>query len=202
MKFGFIGAGTVAQTLAKHLLLHGHEVILSNSRGPETLSDLISSLDAGAKSGTPSEAAEQDFVILCVTWAQMPAALSMVPDWTGRVLIDATNRFENTEPLLGEWSGKNSSEIVAQYAPGAHVIKAFNSVPMEWIKDYTEEKPKTVLFMSGDDIQVKQVLKEIWEKIGFACIDLGSLSQGGLLQQIGGPLAGLNLNLLDQYTVL
>ncbi|WP_157692478.1 hypothetical protein [Paenibacillus tuaregi] len=44
-------------------------------------------------------------------------------------------------------------------------------------------------------------MKEIWEKIGLACIDLGSLSQGGLLQQIGGPLAGLNLNLLDQYTV-
>ncbi|RIX52195.1 hypothetical protein D3P08_14600 [Paenibacillus nanensis] len=101
---------------------------------------------------------EQDFVILCVTWAQIPAALSMVPDWTGRVLIDTNNRFENTEPLLVEWSGKNSSEIVAQYAPGAHVIKAFNSVPMERIKDYTEEKPKTVLFMSGDDIEVKQVL--------------------------------------------
>lgn len=201
MKFGFIGAGIVAQTLARHLLLHGHEVMLSNSRGPETLSDLVSSLGTGAKAGTPIEAAEQDFVILSVMWPQMPTALSMVPDWTGRVLIDATNRFENMEPLVGELSGKNSSEIVAQYAPGARVIKAFNSVPMEWIKNYTEEKPKTVLFMSGDDIQTKQVLQEIWENLGFACIDLGSLSQGGLLQQIGGPLAGLNLNLLERYSV-
>lgn len=200
MKFGFIGAGIVAQTLARHLLLHDHEVVLSNSRGPETLSDLVSSLGAGAKAGTPIEAAEQDFVILSVMWPQMPTALSMVPDWTGRVLIDATNRFENMKPLVGELSGKNSSEIVAHYAPGARVIKAFNSVPMEWIKNYTEEKPKTVLFMSGDDIQTKQVLQEIWENIGFACIDLGSLRQGGLLQQIGGPLAGLSLNLLERYS--
>ncbi|WP_315792352.1 NAD(P)-binding domain-containing protein [Paenibacillus sp. BIC5C1] len=104
MKFGFIGAGIVAQTLARHLLLYGHEVMLSNSRGPETLSELVSSLGTGAKSGTPLEAAEQDFVILSVMWPQMPIALSMVPDWTGRVLIDATNRFENMEPLVGELS--------------------------------------------------------------------------------------------------
>ncbi|SEN71476.1 NADPH-dependent F420 reductase [Paenibacillus sp. OK076] len=115
-------------------------------RGPETLSESVSSLGTGAKSGTPLEAAEQDFVILSVMWPQMPIALSMVPDWTGRVLIDATNRFENMEPFVGELSGKNSSEIVAQYAPGARVIKAFNSVPMEWIKNYTEEKPKTRTF--------------------------------------------------------
>ncbi|WP_219837265.1 NADPH-dependent F420 reductase [Paenibacillus sp. R14(2021)] len=200
MKFGFIGAGVVAQTLAKHLLLHGHEVMLSNSRGPETLSELVSSLGAGAKSGTPSEAAEQDYVILSVAWSQVPAALSMVPDWTGRVLIDATNRFDNMDSL-GDLSEVNSSEIVAQYAPGARVIKAFNTVPMQWIQDYTEKKPKTVLFVSGDDSPTKQVFQEIWEGIGFACIDLGPLSQGGSLQQIGGPLAGLNLNFLEKFCV-
>ncbi|MDU0200848.1 NADPH-dependent F420 reductase [Paenibacillus sp. MAH-36] len=200
MKFGFIGAGVVAQTLAKHLLLHGHEVMLSNSRGPETLWELVSSLGAGAKSGTPSEAAEQDYVILSVGWSQVPAALSMVPDWTGRVIIDATNRFDNMDSL-GDLSEVNSSEIVAQYAPGARVIKAFNTVPMQWIQDYTEKKPKTVLFVSGDDSPTKQVFLEIWEGIGFACIDLGSLSHGGSLQQIGGPLAGLNLNLLEKFIV-
>ncbi|MGQ7887439.1 NADPH-dependent F420 reductase [Paenibacillus sp. WC2504] len=200
MKFGFIGAGVVAQTLAKHLLLHGHEVMLSNSRGPETLWELVSSLGAGTKSGTPSEAAEQDYVILSVGWSQVPAALSMVPDWTGRVIIDATNRFDNMDSL-GDLSEVNSSEIVAQYAPGARVIKAFNTVPMQWIQDYTEKKPKTVLFVSGDDSPTKQVFLEIWEGIGFACIDLGSLSHGGSLQQIGGPLAGLNLNLLEKFIV-
>ncbi|XXY22014.1 NAD(P)-binding domain-containing protein [Sorangium sp. So ce216] len=202
MKFGFIGAGTVAQTLSKHLLAHGHEVVLSNSRGPDTLSDLIRNLGPGARAGTPTEAADQEFVILAVMWHLVPEALAAVPDWSGRALIDATNRFESYSPVrLGDLSGKTSSEIVADLAPGARVLKAFNSVPMDWIQNYSDSKPRTVLFISGDDELAKGNLRTVLEGIGFACVDLGSLAVGGRLQQVGGPLAGLNLVLQGRFPI-
>ena len=65
MKFGFIGAGEVAQTYAKHFVRHGHEVVLSNSRGSDSLTELVRGIGPHAKAGTVKEAAKQDIVILC-----------------------------------------------------------------------------------------------------------------------------------------
>jgi 8-hydroxy-5-deazaflavin:NADPH oxidoreductase len=197
--FGFIGAGSVAQTIAKHLLQHGHEVVLSNSRGADTLSELVASLGNAASAATPAEAAQQDYVVLSVMWPHVEAALSAISDWTGRILIDATNRYVSLNPLrLGDLSGLTSSEIVAKHAPGARVVKLFNTVPMAWIQDFSPTKPRTVLFMSGDDQQAKDELRAIVETIGFACIDVGSLAEGGRLQQLGGPLSALNLTLVEK----
>ncbi len=202
MNFGFIGAGLVAQTVSRHLLQHGHHVLLSNRRSAASLLDLVASLGPGAQAGTPNDAAQQDFVVLGVTWPQVQEALTAVPDWKDRVLIDATNRFESLNPLrLGDLSGMTSSEIVAQYAPGARVVKLFNTVPMTWIQDFSPTKPRTVLFISGDDAEAKEALQAIIEEIGFACVNLGTLTEGGRLQQLGGPLAGLNLTLLERFKI-
>src|SRR3546814_17880963 len=76
MKFGFIGAGVVAQTIARHLLPFGHEVLLSNSRGPATLSDIVDRLGQGAVAGTPQQEAAQDFVVLSVDWPRVLDALA------------------------------------------------------------------------------------------------------------------------------
>jgi predicted dinucleotide-binding enzyme len=202
MKFGFIGAGAVAQTISRHVLPFGHQVLLSNSRGIETLTPIVDQLGQGASAATPQQAAEQDVVVLSVPWSEVPAALASIPDWSGRTLIDATNRFHSTDPLdVGDISGRTSSEIVADQAPGAKVIKAFNTVPMQWIEDVSPDRPKTVLFLSGDDAQAKEPLRQVLEEVGFACVDLGSLAVGGRLQQVGGPLAGLNLTLLDRLVL-
>lgn len=202
MKFGFIGAGVVAQTIARHILPFGHEVVLSNSRGPDTLTDIVRSLGAGASAGTPQHAAGQDLVVLSVGWAHVPEALASVPDWSGRTLIDATNRINPETPSdLGDLSGRTSSEIVADQAVGAKVIKAFNSIPMKWIDDTSPEKPRTVLFISGDDAGAKQALGDVLEQVGFAAVDLGTLAFGGRQQQVGGPLAGLNLTLHDRFVL-
>jgi hypothetical protein len=90
MKFGFIGAGVVAQTIARHVLPFGHEVLLSNSRGPDTLADVVSNLGRGPSASTPQQAADQDVVVLSVDWANVPRALASIPDWSDRTLIDAT----------------------------------------------------------------------------------------------------------------
>lgn len=202
MTFGFIGAGVVAQTIARHVLPFGHEVLLSNSRGPDTLADVVGKLGPGASAGTPQQAAEQDVVVLSVAWARVPEALASVPDWSGRTLIDATNRIDRNNPRdLGDLSGPTSSEIVADQAAGARVVKAFNTIPMQWIDDASPDKPKTVLFISGDDAGAKTALGDVLEQVGFAAVDLGTRAIGGRQQQVGGPLAGLNLTLVDRFVL-
>jgi 8-hydroxy-5-deazaflavin:NADPH oxidoreductase len=193
MKFGFIGAGNVAQTYAKHFVQHGHDVVLSNSRGPDSLIDLARSIGPNAKAGTVQEAAEQDIVIVSVRWEQAKQALAEVSDWSGRILVDATNR-----PLDEDTQGKTASEVIASYAPGARVVKALNTVVVEWIQDYSNKKPKTVLFLSGDDADAKRKLARALVETGFVPVDLGGLIDGGRLQQFGGPLNALHLDLLNR----
>jgi 8-hydroxy-5-deazaflavin:NADPH oxidoreductase len=197
MKIGTIGAGTVAQTIARHVLPLGHQVMLSNTQGPDSLTPLLKKL-----AGTAQQAAEQDIVILAVMWWNVQEALFSIPDWKGRVLVDATNRVAGLAPLtFGDISGRTSSEIVADLAPGAKVLKAFNSVPMSWISDFSPCKPRTVLFISGDDAQAKRPLHDLIEQAGFACVDLGFLATGGRLQQLGGPLAGIRLHYVERFVL-
>ena len=193
MKIGFIGAGNVAQTYAKYFVQQGHEVVLSNSKGPDSLSEVVSHIGLNATAGTVKEAAMQDIVILCVRWEQAKDALAEISDWTGRVLVDATNR-----PADEDAKGKTSSEIIASYAPGANVIKALNTLVVSWVPDHAENKHKLVLFMSGDDLKAKQKLGRVLDEIGFAPVDLGGLVEFGRLQEFGAPLSGLHMGLIKQ----
>jgi predicted dinucleotide-binding enzyme len=201
MTIGFIGAGVVAQTISKHVLGAGHRVLLSNSRGPESLSALVKELGSGAEAGTPQQAASQDIVVLAANWSSVQTALFGL-DLDGRILVDATNRVASYSPLtLGDITGRTSSEIVADLAVGAKVVKAFNSVPMSWISDFSSTKPRTVLFISGDDATAKKPVSDLIEQVGLEPVDLGSLATGGRLQQLGGPLAGIRLSFLERFAL-
>lgn len=193
MKFGFIGAGGVAQTYAKHFVRQGHEVVLSNSKGPDSLAELVRSIGPYAKAGTVQEAAAQDIVILAVRWEHAKQALAEVSDWNGRILVDATNR-----PLDEDTKGKTASEVIASYAPGARLVKALNTLVVNWIQDYADKNPKLVLFLSGDDADAKRKLARAFEGTDFVPIDLGGLIDGGKLQQFGGSLNALHLDLLKR----
>ncbi|MGZ3721151.1 MAG: NADPH-dependent F420 reductase [Bdellovibrionota bacterium] len=193
MKFGFIGAGNVAQTYAKHFVRHGHEVVLSNSRGPESLIEIVRGMGPNARAGTVHEAARQDIVILAVRWEQAKQALAEVADWSGRILVDATNR-----PLDVDSKGKTGSEIIATFAPGARLVKALNTLVANWLQDYSDNKPKLVLFLSGDDVDAKRKLAGAIAETGFVPVDIGGLVDGGKLQQFGGPLNALHLDLLKR----
>ncbi len=202
MNIGFLGAGVVAQTIAKHVLPLGHKVVLSNSQGPNSLAELIKELGPGATAATARQATEQDLVVLAVTWSSVQAALFSVPDWKDRTLVDATNRLAGFSPFtLGDISGRTSSEIVADLAPGAKVVKAFNSVPMSWISDFSSTKPRTVLFLSGDHDDAKKRVADLVEQVGLTAVDLGSLAIGGRQQQLGGPLAGIRLTFTERFAL-
>jgi predicted dinucleotide-binding enzyme len=199
MKIGIIGAGGIGQAFAEHVAKAGYEVIVSNSRGPDTLAAVVSRLGPRAKAGTRADAAQADVVFISVRWDQVKAALADMPAWRGRILIDATNPVLDPGFRLAEPNGSTSSEIVASMAPGARVVKAANTLLRDVLAaEPTQHGGRRVLFMSGDDRSAKEEVRAILEKAGFATIDLGGLASGGKLQQFpGGPLPALNLIKLD-----
>jgi predicted dinucleotide-binding enzyme len=195
MKIGIIGAGGIGQAFAGHVAKAGYELIVSNSRGPESLSDLVKRLGPRARAGTREEAAKADLVFVSVRWEQVPEALSGLPPWAGRILIDATNPVLQPGFRLAELNGRTSSEVVASLVPGARVVKTGNTLLRDVLaQDPRQNGGRRVLFMSGDDADAKGQVRAILEKAGFAAIDLGGLASGGKLQQFpGGPLPTLNL---------
>ena len=195
MRVGFIGAGGIGQALAGHVAKAGNEVLVSNSRGPESLAGVVTQLGGLTRAGTRQEAAQADVVVLAVQWPQVPAALSGLPPWGGRILVDATNPVIDPGFRLADLNGRTSSEIVASLAPGARVVKAGNTLVRAMLAaDPRQAGGRRVLFMSGDDATAKADVGGILEKAGFATIDLGGLASGGRLQQFpGGPLPTLNL---------
>jgi predicted dinucleotide-binding enzyme len=194
MKIGVIGAGGIGQAFAAHAAKAGYEVILSNRRGPDTLSDAARTMGPNARAATREEAATADIVFLSVYWPQVPEALAGLPAWNGRILIDATNAVGPGYTKL-DLDGKFSSEVVGSHAPGARVVKAVNTL----LRAVLAEDPHVadghrVLFMSGDDAAAKYEVGQVLDRCGFATIDLGSLASGSPLQQFpGGVLPTLNL---------
>lgn len=192
MRIGMIGAGAVALAVARYALQAGHEVILSNRRGGEELSQAVAALGNGATAGSVVEAASADMVLLAVPWPNIPAALSGLPAWDGRILVDATNPFAQRTPdlVLADLGGRGASEIVADLAPGARLVKAFNSLDMtNFAVGPCRGDVRRVVFVSGDDAEAKGTVKDLIASFGFAVIDLGGLKEGGRMQQAGGPLA-------------
>ena len=202
MRVGFIGAGNVARTFGRHLLTAGHTIVVSNSRGPETLADFVADLGPGAIAGTKQQAAECDVVVLAAHWAKVREALKGI-DWHGRILIDATNAHMDPVPdisLAGvtrsraALNGRTSSEMVAEMAVGARLVKSISNMPMAWMQDFSPNKPRTVIFTSGDDNEAKQLVIELINSTGLVAIDLGSLAKGGAMHEVGAPLSGLDLH--------
>jgi predicted dinucleotide-binding enzyme len=202
MKIGFIGAGKVTRTFGRHLINAGHTIVVSNSRGPETLADFVADLGPGAIAGTREQVAACDVVILAVHWVNVPEALKGI-NWRGRILVDATNAHVDAKPdisLAGvtrsraALKGRTSSEMVAEMAAGARLVKSISNMPMDWIQDFSPKKPRTVIFTSGDDTGAKQLVIDLVNSTGLVAIDLGSLATGGAMHEVGAPLSGLDLH--------
>jgi 8-hydroxy-5-deazaflavin:NADPH oxidoreductase len=198
----FYRAGTVTRTFGRHLITAGHTIVVSNSGGLATLADFVADLGPGAIAGTREQAAKCEVVILSVHWVNVREALKGI-DWHGRILIDATNAHMDSRPdisLAGvtrsraALKGRTSSEIVTEMAVGARLAKSISNMPMAWIQDFSPNKPRTVIFTSGDDSGAKQLVIELVNSTGLVAIDLGSLAIGGAMHEVGAPLSGLDLH--------
>jgi predicted dinucleotide-binding enzyme len=204
MKIGFIGAGKVTRALSRHFIGAAHTVVVSNSRGPETLADFVADLGPGALAGTKQQAAECDVVILATNWVNVADALKGI-DWRGRILIDATNAHMDPVPDItlegvtrsrAALKGRTSSEMVAEMAVGVRLVKSLCNMPMIWLQDFSPNRPLTVFFTSGDDTEAKRLVIDLVNGIGFAAVDLGPLAKGGAMYEVGAPLSGIEFHLV------
>jgi predicted dinucleotide-binding enzyme len=193
MQIGILGAGNVGLAVGRRLTGAGHSVLLSSARGPHALKPVAH--DIGAEAASVTEAAVQELVLLAVPWPAVPDTLDPLPAWQGRILVDATNPFVTFDPLrLADLEGRSASVIVAEHAPGARVVKAFNSITMaNFEKGPQLGDARRVLFVAGDDVASKQTVQNLIIELGYAPIDLGGLDEGGRMQQPDGPLAGRDL---------
>jgi 8-hydroxy-5-deazaflavin:NADPH oxidoreductase len=196
MEIGTIGAGDFAQAFAKRALKAGHKVKLSNSRGPDSLREIVNRLGPGAMAATKEEAAACEMVLLAVPWDDVPETLASLPKWKNQILIDGTNPFHGKARnfTLANVGNLSTSQLVAALAPGARVVKALNNMTVPNLEgDPAANGARRVVFLSGDDEGAKKQVQALLEGFGYSAIDLGNLRDGGLIQQAGGPLAGRNL---------
>jgi predicted dinucleotide-binding enzyme len=191
---GIIGAGAIGKAMAKQLAKAGVNVVLSNSRGPASLTGLVSELGQHARAGTVADAAAADIVFLSTNWSRTEQALHGL-DFNGRILIDATNPVLLPGYTLADLGGVNSSQLVSRWAKGARVVKAFNTLLAAVLAaDPQQAGGRRVVFVSGDQQDAKHTVLQLAAALGFASIDLGGLEVGGYLQQFpGGPLPAVNL---------
>lgn len=134
-------------------------------------------------------------MLVAVNWSKLPDALRGLPDFGGRIAIDANNPIEGPLFKPAELNGRASSEVFASLVPGARVVKAFNHLQAHLLAgDPKAEGGRRVLFYSGDDARAKAEVGALIDRLGFFGIDLGSLAIGSrLLQFPGGPLPAHNL---------
>jgi predicted dinucleotide-binding enzyme len=185
---GIIGAGRLGQAMARTTLRAGRSVVIANSRGPESLASVVSTLGDGASAGTVAQAAAARIVVIAVPWERVLDAVRDL-EWNGQIVIDATNDWG-----ADDLNGRTSSEIVAELVPGAPVVKAANTLGADVLgSDPQEAGGRRVIFVSGDDADAKADAVALFQDAGFAVIDLGDLATGGAMQQIHHPLAGVNL---------
>src|SRR3954470_20775140 len=179
MTIGIIGSGAIGTAFARTLARAGIEATISNSRGPESLQELVEELGPSIKAGTREQAARADIVFVAVNWTKLPAALADLPEWSGRIVIDANNPIEAPlfKPL--DLKGRVSSEVVADLVPGARVVKAFNHLRAAVLAGSpSSDGGRRVLFYSGNDSAAKAEVASLIDRVGFAGIDLGPLAIG------------------------
>jgi 8-hydroxy-5-deazaflavin:NADPH oxidoreductase len=189
MKIGIIGAGHIGATLARHFAKAGHQVGISNSRGPHSLAGLVKSMGPNTCAMTSHEAAWFGEVILLAAPWRKTEALPLPKLVAGKIVIDAMNPY-SAEGEVVDLGESTSSEEVAKRLPGALLVKAFNTMYYHTLatEGRASDKNRLVIFLAGDDVEAKTTVSRLIEQIGFAALDTGSLREGGRLQQPGSSI--------------
>jgi 8-hydroxy-5-deazaflavin:NADPH oxidoreductase len=191
MRIGIIGAGQIGGTAARLFVRAGHEVALSNSRGPDTLREQAAELGPLAHAATVEDAARfGEVVLLAVPW-RTPQALPPAAAVAGKIVIDAMNPYGQGGSIV-DLGDSTSSEETQKRLPGARLVKAFNTIWFQHLgtRGRTDLQPdeRHAVFVAGDDAEAKAVVMRLIEEIGFAPVDTGGLRDGGPRQQPGAPL--------------
>lgn len=203
--WGLIGSGNIGTTVARLAVAAGHDVVLSNSRGPETLADVVEDLGPHARAATPAEAARAgDVVVVTIplrNYLQVPTE-----ELRGKVVIDTMNYYPQRDGNIAELDDESttSSELLQAHLPEAKVVKGFNNIFFQHLAALprlTGAEDRSALAIAGDDPDAKKVVISHLDEIGYDTVDLGPLSQGWRTQPdtaAYGVMYALNPQAWDQ----
>jgi predicted dinucleotide-binding enzyme len=182
---GFIGSGNIGQVIARQAIDSGHDVVMSNSRGPQSLAPLISALGPRARAATPEQASMAgDLVVVAIPFRnvrQIP-----VQPLTGKIIIDPNNYYPPRDGHMTAIDNGDtaSSAILAAHLSNAHVVKAFNGIMAAHIIEHARPSGtphRRAIPIAGDDDQAKRAVTEFINRIGFDTVDVGSLVDGRII---------------------
>ena len=185
--WGFIGSGNIGTTVARLAINAGHDVVMSNSRGPDTLAGLVSDLGPNARAATAEQAAaEGDVVVVTIplkSYRDVP-----VDSLNNKVVIDTMNYYPDRDGQIVELDDESTttSELLQAYLPGAKVVKAFNNIYFEHLAALARPKgadDRSALAIAGDDADAKTAVTHLLDQIGYDTVDLGPLAEGWRTQR-------------------
>ena len=191
---GFIGSGNIGSTLAKLAIDAGYDVVVSNSRGPETLSDLVAQLGPKARAATATQAAtEGDLVVVTVPLGRIESVPAQ--PLAGKVVIDTCNYYPQRDGAIAalDENRTTTSGLVQEHLAGAHVVKAFNNIYFEHLGSMQRPSgaaDRNTLMIAGDDAAAKQAVTGFIEAIGYGVLDTGSLADSWRFQRDQPAYAG------------
>jgi 8-hydroxy-5-deazaflavin:NADPH oxidoreductase len=192
---GLIGSGNIGSTVAKLAVDAGINVVLSNSRGPETLADLVAELGPLARAATAEEAAAAgDIVVVTIplkAYQQVP-----VEPLRGKVVIDTNNYYPQRDGTIAELEDESTttSELLQAHLPESHVVKAFNNIFFKFLAELPRPSgspERSALAIAGDDADAKRRVTELFDQLGYDTYDAGPLAEGWRFQRDTAAYAGL-----------
>ncbi|MCW2649719.1 MAG: oxidoreductase, coenzyme F420-dependent [Mycobacterium sp.] len=185
MQIGIIGAGFIARAVAAVATRAGHDVMVSNTRGRDTLFSLVGSI--GCKAGTPQEAAAFGDIVLVAIPLKAYRAVP-VAQLEGKAVLDANNYYPERDGHIGELDRDEmtTSELLARHLPKSTLVKAFNAITAADIE--SDGRPagspgRRALPIAGDDVVAKKVVAELLDELEFDTVDAGPLVEGRRFQK-------------------
>jgi 8-hydroxy-5-deazaflavin:NADPH oxidoreductase len=184
---GLIGAGNIGSQVARLAVAHGHQVVISNSRGPETLTALIEELGPKARAGTVLDAAKSGELVLVAI--PLRAYRSVPPEpLAGKIVLDANNYYPQRDGHIPELDNESTttSELLQAHLPTSKVVKAFNHIYAHQLT--TDGLPagstnRRALVIAGDDTEAKHRVTRLLDEFGFDVVDAGPLKEGWRIQR-------------------
>jgi len=184
MSYAIVGFGAVGQALARAFARKEIEVAVASTRAAEALAPLAKSIGPTIAPKSLREALEAEIVFLAVPFRSHRDVASALANWQGKIVIDVTNAYGVAPEELGDLP---SSVVISQSLPGVKLVKGFNHLPAKLLAEDPDIKGgRRVIFLSSDDESAMVAVAAVAERLGFAPVKLGGLSDGGLLFQARG----------------
>ncbi|MFJ7286765.1 NADPH-dependent F420 reductase [Curtobacterium sp. NPDC098951] len=184
---GIIGAGNIGSQLARLAVRTGHEVVIANSRGPETLADLVAELGDGARAATRDEAAAAGEVVVVTVPLGAIESIPVEP-LMGKVVIDTNNYYPGRDGQIAALDDETTTtaELLQDHLTGARVVKAFNHIGAADLTGHASPAgtpDRRALVVAGDDAEAKRVVTDLIDQFGFDVVDAGPLAEGWRIQR-------------------